>query len=209
MYGDPVGLSDPTGEIAPAVTIAYKVVLAGGAVLTGLEAYNCAEYLWDPCLYADQVESCKNSGIDGALTLVGLGWLRKTAVATGGIRNFGVLKKIRGLPGLGRFFGGAPKFPKLLNISNNQFGKKFGPRARELGIDPRNARIRYQFRDRIQRIFDNADEIRRGTFRGQDGDVFFFRRGRDVVLTKPNGDYITILTGGTTSKRFINATRVK
>ena len=70
-------------------------------------------------------------------------------------------------------------------------------------------RVRYQIRSRIQRIFDNADEVRSGVFRGQgpngtEGPVLFFRRGHDVVVTTPNGDFVTLLTGGINNQRFIN-----
>lgn len=75
-------------------------------------------------------------------------------------------------------------------------------RARELGLNPSSAKVRRQFRSRIERIFKNADEVRSGPFRGQGpngtvgGDNRFFRRGNDVVVTDANGNFITLLTNG-------------
>ena len=96
-----------------------------------------------------------------------------------------------------------------LNVSGRQFGRKMAQRARGLGLDPGNARVRHEIRSRIQRIFDSADEIRCGSFRGQgsnasDGPVLFFRRGHDVVVTPPGGDFVTLLIGGIRNQRFIN-----
>ena len=96
-----------------------------------------------------------------------------------------------------------------LNVEGKQFGQKMAQRARELGLDPSNPQVRTQFRSRIQRIFDNADEVRSGVFRGQgpnntEGPVLFFRRGHDVVVTTPNGDFVTLLIGGINNSRFIN-----
>ncbi len=98
--------------------------------------------------------------------------------------------------------------PSQLNISDTQFGPKMAQRARELGLDPSSPRVRYQIRSRIQRIFDNADEVRSGPFRGQGpngavgGDNRFFRRGNDVVVTNADGDFITLLTDGINNEFF-------
>lgn len=99
--------------------------------------------------------------------------------------------------------------PSSLYVGGKQFSKKLNRRAKELGLDVSNPRVRYQFKNRIERIFNNADEIRKGSFRGQDSEVFFYRRGRDVVLTKSNGDFITILTNGASNQRFLESSIVK
>ena len=208
VYGDPVGLSDPTGE-HPAV---IPILVAAGVIYTGIEAYDCAQYLWDPCLYANQIGACGSAALNAAITIATFGTVTYAPIIASSLRNLGVLKRVRGLPGFGRlggffgrFLGGTPKFPKQLSISDAQFGSKIRKKIR----NPFSPRARYRFRDRIQRIFNNADEIRRGRFRGQSEEVFFFRRGRDVVLTKSDGEFITILTDGATNKRFLNATIIK
>lgn len=103
----------------------------------------------------------------------------------------------------------APKgVPSQLNVSGRQFGPKMAQRARELGLDPSSPQVRHQLRSRIQRIFDNADEVRSGPFRGQGpngtvgGDNRFFRRGNDVVVTNATGDFITLLTDGVNNGFF-------
>jgi RHS repeat-associated protein len=123
-----------------------------------------------------------------------------------------------GLPGMMLFVKGGQRLvatgiSRTLNISGKQFGKKLAARARDLGLDPSSARVRYQLRNRIQRIFDNADEIRTGLFRGQgpggsEGAVSFFRRGQDVVVTTPGGDFVTFLPGGASNARFLEGTVV-
>ncbi len=105
--------------------------------------------------------------------------------------------------------GGARRGIQSLNISGKQFGKKLAKRARELGLDPSSAKVRHQLRGRIQRIFSNVDEVRTGVFRGQgpggtEGAVSFFRRGRDVVVTTPVGDFVTFLPGGASNARFLS-----
>ena len=109
--------------------------------------------------------------------------------------------------GAAGFFGRGKRI--ALNVEGKQFGQKMAQRARELGLDPSNPQVRSQFRSRIQRIFDNADEVRSGVFRGQgpnntEGPVLFFRRGHDVVFTTPNGEFVTLLIGGINNSRFIN-----
>ncbi|WP_437200872.1 hypothetical protein [Planctomicrobium sp. SH664] len=109
---------------------------------------------------------------------------------------------------------GGEKVPGQLNISSKQFGEKVSRRARDLKLDPSDPRVRYQLRSRIQRIFENADEVRSGMFRGQgpngsEGPVLFFRRGNDVVVTTPAGDFVTLLIDGIKNKRFNNATPIQ
>ena len=97
--------------------------------------------------------------------------------------------------------------PQSLNVGSRQFGRKVAQPARELGLDPSSAQVRARLGDRIQRIFRNADEVRAGSFRGRGpnggvGDVLFFRRGRDVVVTSPGGDFVTLLTNGANNNFF-------
>lgn len=99
--------------------------------------------------------------------------------------------------------------PSSLYIGGKQFSKKLNRRAKELELEVSNPRVRHQFRNRIERIFNNADKIRKGSFRGQDSEVFFYRRGKDVVLTKSNGNFITILTNGANNPRFLESSIVK
>jgi hypothetical protein len=107
----------------------------------------------------------------------------------------------------------AKGLPEALNIGSTQFGRKFGQHARELGVDPASAQARYAFQSRLQRVFSNAQEVRKGLWRGQgvggaQGDVLFYRRGHDVLVTTPEGDFVTFLQGGINNSRFIGASVV-
>ena len=48
----------------------------------------------------------------------------------------------------------------------------------------------------IADIVSNKDEIRIGSWRGQHDDVLFFVKGNDVVITKTDGEFVTILKDG-------------
>lgn len=55
--------------------------------------------------------------------------------------------------------------------------------------------------DLINDIGNNATKVIRGTFAGQGangarGNVYFRIKGNDVVVTKPNGTFVTILKDG-------------
>jgi hypothetical protein len=78
----------------------------------------------------------------------------------------------------------------------------------EWGLDVSNADHRAQFRTIIQNIVANADEVRQGAFRPQSGggtDYLFFRLGNDVVVTKANGEFVSIWTNGVTNSWFVGA----
>lgn len=48
----------------------------------------------------------------------------------------------------------------------------------------------------IDDIHHHFDEKRIGPWKGQDGDVLFYAKGKDVVVAKRSGEFITILRGG-------------
>ena len=75
----------------------------------------------------------------------------------------------------------------------------------ELGLDVKNPEHRERFRCIINDTIENPDEKRYGFFRGQDEEVVFYIKGKNVVLTKKDGAFITILPGGTTNGRVKNA----
>ncbi|KGM27772.1 hypothetical protein KS18_12875 [Photorhabdus luminescens] len=64
--------------------------------------------------------------------------------------------------------------------------------------------------DKINDIGNNADKTIPGVFAGQGpngtrGDVFFKIKGNDVVVTKPDGTFVTILKGGVNNTSVKNA----
>ena len=101
-----------------------------------------------------------------------------------------------------------------INIEDKQFGKKIGKHTKEYGLDPSKEEDRIKMKNIIKDILENPDEIRSGQWRGQgekiletgnkkSGDVKFYVKGNDVVVT--NGEqFVTILKDG-----VINSERVK
>ena len=77
-----------------------------------------------------------------------------------------------------------------------QYGKKIGKHARDFGLDASNEADRLKMNEIIADIVSNKDEIRIGSWRGQHDDVLFFVKGNDVVITKTDGEFVTILKDG-------------
>ncbi|MFT2018343.1 hypothetical protein ACMA1D_21260 [Streptomyces sp. 796.1] len=102
-----------------------------------------------------------------------------------------------------------PETPSL-TINEKQFGKKWGRHAQDYGLDPSDASARTWFRTHLANVRNEPDEIRRGPYNPQGGggeDYFFYRQGKDLVITKPTGEFVTMfpqdrpnqwLTGATT-----------
>ena len=59
----------------------------------------------------------------------------------------------------------------------------------------------------IRFIHANRDEVREGPFNDQATDVLFYIKGNDVVITKQNGEFITVLKEGIEDGWVKNARR--
>lgn len=77
-----------------------------------------------------------------------------------------------------------------------QYGKKIGKHAQDFGLDASKEEDRLKMEHVIADIVSNKDEIRIGSWRGQHDDVLFFVKGNDVVITKTDGEFVTILKDG-------------
>lgn len=86
-----------------------------------------------------------------------------------------------------------------------QFGKKIGKHAKDYGLDPSKETDREKMHEIINDIVDNYDEIRSGTWRGQENEVDFYIKGEDVVVRSKEKEFITILKGGVNNARVKNA----
>ena len=86
-----------------------------------------------------------------------------------------------------------------------QFGKKIGKHAKDFKMNPSSESDRKKMLDIITDIRYNANEQRIGYWRGQPEEVLFFIKGRDVVITKLTGEFITIMEGGSENERVKNA----
>lgn len=93
--------------------------------------------------------------------------------------------------------------------TDKQFGKKIGKHAVDFGLNASIESDREKMNTIIDDIFSNNDEIRIGKWSGQHSDVIFYIKGENVVITKQNGEFITILKGGISGGRVADARRVK
>lgn len=94
-------------------------------------------------------------------------------------------------------------------IDDKQFGKKIGKHAKDYGRDPADPASRQWLLDHINDIYRNSDEVRQGPWNPDGGganDDLFFRKGDDVIVTKNDGEFVTILKGGKDNGWFNGAT---
>jgi hypothetical protein len=89
-------------------------------------------------------------------------------------------------------------------ITNKSFGEKIRQHAKDFGLDPSLKKDRAKMLKNIDDIINNAEEITRGNWRGQEGEVFFFIKGENVVVTNGNR-FVTILKGGVNNARVKNS----
>jgi hypothetical protein len=97
-------------------------------------------------------------------------------------------------------------------VDDTQFGSKVGKHARDYGLDPANPADRAWIKGHIEEITRNPEEVKQGPWNPQGGgnpDDFFFRRGDDVIVTKGDGTFVTILKGGIGNGWFKGASAVK
>ncbi|MCG7366333.1 hypothetical protein MHZ90_09305 [Pantoea sp. ACRSH] len=98
------------------------------------------------------------------------------------------------------------------SVINVQLGKKPGKHVEDFGGNASNATDRQHVSDIINDIGSNPDKVVAGKFAGQGisqgadrGDVFFRIKGNDVVVTKPDGSFVTILKDGDNNTTVKNA----
>ena len=96
----------------------------------------------------------------------------------------------------------------IINISDKQFGKKVGKHTKEYGLNPQSSVDRQRMRHFILDIVENADEVREGNWRSQEGLCQFYIKGPDVVVTRGK-EFVTILKGGVENARVKNAGKRK
>jgi hypothetical protein len=57
-------------------------------------------------------------------------------------------------------------------------------------------------RSHIEDIVGSYQEVRQGYWRGGGRDYLPYRKGQDIVITKPSGDFVTILRGGDSNSYY-------
>ncbi|UYA60286.1 Hemolysin [Pectobacterium sp. F1-1] len=98
------------------------------------------------------------------------------------------------------------------SVTNAQLGKKLGKHVEDFGGNASNAADRQRVLDIINDIGSKPDKVVAGKFAGQGvgngasrGDVFFRVKGNDVVVTKPDGSFVTVLKDGVNNTSVKNA----
>lgn len=82
-----------------------------------------------------------------------------------------------------------------LSINESQFGEKWGKHARDYGLNPADPSARQLFLDRISEVRASHNEVRQGPWNPKGGggmNYFFYRRGNDLLLTKEDGQFVTM-----------------
>ena len=104
------------------------------------------------------------------------------------------------------------ELPKSIIIPDSQFGTKASQHMRDWGLDVKNENDRETFGNIIGGIVGHPDEIRSVQWRSQgvptkdgvdreEGPVYSYIKGEDVVLLNPVGEFITIMRGGKNNRR--------
>ena len=80
----------------------------------------------------------------------------------------------------------------------------------DFGLDVSNPVHRKQFRNFVEDIGSKPYKVVKGTFAGQGvnggrGDVLFYVKGNDVVVTSPNGKFVTVLENGVKSNTSVKS----
>ena len=104
----------------------------------------------------------------------------------------------------------AEKAKVALKIDSPQLGKKLGKHVEDFGGNPANAADRQMVLNKINDIANHPDKVIPGTFSGQGvggvrGDVIFNIKGSDVVITKLDGTFVTIMKDGVNNTSVQNA----
>ena len=95
-----------------------------------------------------------------------------------------------------------------IKISDKQFGKKIGKHGGyDYGFDIRTKEGREQYRALIEDVRYNFDERAVGPWRSPEENVIFYIKDDDLVVTKLDGEFISLFDGGKTNARAKNARR--
>lgn len=87
-----------------------------------------------------------------------------------------------------------------------------GKHAQDFGLSPAEQADRQWVQQHVEDIVQNPSETRQGAWNPNGGggtDYWFFRQGSDVVITRADGTFVTVLQNGSTNGWFNGATVVK
>jgi len=98
--------------------------------------------------------------------------------------------------------------PAIHGAEGKQLGKKWGKHASDYGKHPGDAAARQWYGDRIQAVRSAPDEVRQGAYRpGQGGadDYWFYKRDNDLLITKGDGEFVSMFPLSGPNKWYENA----
>lgn len=110
--------------------------------------------------------------------------------------------------GIGNSVGAALPSSKASSnviLKKEQFGKKARKHARDWGLDPSSKADRDGLERIIEDIIDNADAVDSGDWRDQPNPCTFYRKGDDLVIVDADDQFVTVMKGGGSNKRYRNA----
>lgn len=99
----------------------------------------------------------------------------------------------------------ATKPSESVRFTDRRFGKKVGKHCRDWNLDPAVPEDRQKLKDIIIGIIDGAEDVSSGDWRGQPNPCTFYLKGDDLVITNADGEFVTVVKGGATNARYINA----
>lgn len=109
--------------------------------------------------------------------------------------------------------GGASRWrPPPLTVSSGQFGRKFGQHAEDFGISFRDPRAREKFRDIIDDIYNNPDEVRVGPYYPKDNggvDHLFFMLDDYLLILKADGTFVSVWPNAGDNAWFLGARAIE
>ncbi|WP_116115992.1 RHS repeat-associated core domain-containing protein [Austwickia chelonae] len=92
-----------------------------------------------------------------------------------------------------------------LSIPRAQFGTKWGKHSKDYGLNPGDPAARAGFTTKIRDVHLNPTEVRIGAWNPETGGgngYFFFRQGEDLLITKPDGQFVTMFPGASGNSWF-------
>ncbi|MDT9684596.1 RHS repeat-associated core domain-containing protein [Streptomyces sp. TRM76323] len=98
--------------------------------------------------------------------------------------------------------------PALYGAEGKQLGKKWGKHATDYGKHPGDTAARQWYGERIKEVRGAPDEVRQGAYRpGQGGadDYWFYKKDNDLLITKNDGEFVSMFPLSGPNKWYENA----
>lgn len=135
------------------------------------------------------------------LEKLGMPSIKHPLIASVAIKQW---KALKALSAEGWLFDSVP-LEEFLSYNRRNFGHEASGHCHEWGLDKTLEKDREALKAIISSIIKDADAVKYGNWRGQESDVIFFIKGDDVVVTKFDGEFVSILKGGVNNERVKTA----